>query len=71
MIANHHGMDARHEIQNSLNQNPELNQSKSESCCVTIGATVIANHHGVDTRHRTVQALSCQICSQYSQTITA
>ena len=41
----------------SSNQNPELNQSKSESCCVTIGATVIANHHGVDAKHRTVQAL--------------
>jgi hypothetical protein len=39
----------------SSNQNPELNQSKSKSCCVTIGATVIANHHGVDARHRTVR----------------
>ena len=48
----------------------ELNQNKSESCYVTFGATVIANHHGVDARQRTVQA-PCQICSQYSQTITA
>jgi hypothetical protein len=38
---------------------------------VTFGATVIANHHGVDARQRTVQALSCQIYSQFSQTITA
>ena len=38
---------------------------------VTGGATVIANHHGVDARQRTVQALSCLICSQYSQSITA
>ena len=32
---------------------------------------MFANHHGVDARQRTVQARSCQICSQYSQTITA
>ena len=33
--------------------------------------SVFADHHGVDARHRTVMALSCQICSQCSQTITA
>ena len=68
----HHGADVRYtEISSDQNPASELNQNKSESCYATFGATVIANHHGVDARQRTVQALSCQICSQYSQTSTA
>ena len=70
VIANHdhHGVDVRYRsVRIRI-----LNRIKTIGILLRdFGATVIANHHGVDARQRTVQALSCQICSQYSQTITA